>query len=115
MFKLLYNEIYQTCGNTGGFTIRSLWRCAFPDGYEAVFTVKRNLNDREPVLVKHISGGRIILQESDTALLPPGNYWYDIEIRVPDKNGGITQVATIGPYRYHLFAPVTYKGGEIDE
>lgn len=62
-----------------------------PDGTEAVFTVKKNLGDEEPVLQKRFDASDEVLsillhpQETD---LEPGVYLWDVRLLIPLQEGG---------------------------
>jgi hypothetical protein len=59
---------------------------------QLTFAVKRELSDEKPVIVKNPDSGILrrendcvlILIPEDTAQLPFGTYWYDVEL-VPDS------------------------------
>ena len=103
MFTIKNTELYQTCGDTGALALATLCGIPWLDTYFATFIVKKSVADLSVILTKDFEQGVIVFQEADTRHIPPGLYWYEVEIRVPGENGSIDQVQTMGPYRYHLY------------
>lgn len=108
MFKIVNNYIYHTKGDTGGFNANvCVNEVPVPYNlYTGKMSVKRSLNDIGYVLQKEIVNGRIDILPEDTASIPAGEYWYDIEFHISDINGE-NIVYTFGPYHYRLLDDIT--------
>lgn len=91
------NEILLTRGDTAYLTVKL-------DGYEPLegdtisFTVKKAISDTEPVLKLTIPiDEAFVFQPSDTAGLPYGKYYYDIQIDT--AFGEVFTVVEKSPFR----------------
>lgn len=111
MFRIVGNEIYHSRGSTGGFRFKpKLCGTPLTEPFTAVFVLKKSLNDIEETLCKEMrSDGAFIFKREDTLNLKPGDYWYDIEVRVPGQDESITQYQNIGVRKYHLLAANTMR------
>lgn len=92
-FSVIRNRLFLTRGDSAEITliIRDRVTGAVfipgPDD-QLTFTVKRELSDEKTVIEKHLDRGILrrendcvlILIPEDTAQLPFGTYWYDVEL-----------------------------------
>ncbi len=109
MFKVFDNEVFHIRGDTGILKIAPLINSTQLDkkDYTATFTLKRTIGDKAPILQKDVTDEKVTLLAQDTAPLSYGDYVYDIEFHLLNADGAVEQVATAGPYVYHLLADVT--------
>lgn len=79
----------------------------FPEGSEALFTVKRKPHDETPLIEKRIgiqeNAALIRLASADTAL-PPRTYYWDLRVLIPQADGSCL-----------VQTPMTYAKFEILE
>lgn len=71
-------------------------------GDSAMWSVKVNATDTEYVIQKALEGGRLILSAAESASLPAGSYWYDIQLTLATG-----EVKTYGPKRLTVVQDVT--------
>ncbi len=110
MFKVCNHEIFHIRGDTGILRIRPQiqGQTLADDRYTAVLTMKQNIGDDGWKLQKQAASGKFIFLPQDTSYLTPGDYVYDIEFRIRNaESGKVEQVATQGPYYYHLLPDVS--------
>lgn len=84
-----------------------------PEGSEAVFTVKQNLTDEEPILQKRFNASDevlVIVLSHDETNLEPGTYFWDIRLMIPMEEGG-WEVYT--PMNYAALAVTAAVGTSI--
>lgn len=75
----------------------------FREGDSATLTIKKKLQDEQPILQKTTEDGLFIFQHEDTQGIPYGSYWYDIQVTLAEG-----QVMTaVGPAQYRLTPDVT--------
>lgn len=99
MFKVENDTIWLTRGDTAEFR-------PIIEGYEAqegdkvVFSMKKALNDDEPILKMEVEvGENITFTRDSTAKLPSGSYLYDLKINTV---GGDTSTFVNGETLYLL-------------
>lgn len=97
MVKADENKIYIQRGNNATFSIELVDEST-GEPYDfsedtVVFTVKRFLTDREPLLQKTVVNGMVTITTEDTNELNFGQYFYDVTLLA--KNGILSTV--IGP------------------
>lgn len=103
MLRIRELDIYHTRGDTDSIAISP----KNADGsdikeFSAVFSVKRSYSDKSPLFQLELKNGAINFTHEVTRKLPPGDYVWDIELRL--SNG---TYQTIGPGVYHLKPDVT--------
>ena len=100
MVKADENKIYIQRGNSATFSIE-LMDESTGEPYDfsedtVVFTVKRFLTDREPLLQKTVVNGMVTITTEDTNELNFGQYFYDVTLLT--ENGILSTV--IGPAQF---------------
>lgn len=85
-----------------------------PEGTDAVFTVKQNISDEEPVLQKRFNASdevlSIVLTSQETNL-EPGVYYWDVRLLIPLESGGY-EVYT--PMEYAAFVVLDVVGSALE-
>ena len=108
MFQISKNSIKMVRGDTGEVEL-SLTRddeektVVKPEAYEAVFTLKKNVDDVAFIMQKQFVDGKITFSHEDTNLLPYGVYTYDVQVKVLEDSS----VHTIGQHSFVILADVT--------
>lgn len=105
MFEIKNGKITVTRGDTGIINLNLTHEGApykFSEGDKVIFSVKKNLKDKNYVFRKESTNDTIFIAHEDTEDMEPGNYFYDIEIRYNHF-----QVATIGPNKFIVKYDVT--------
>ena len=105
MYKVENGNIYITRGDTAAFTLTV-------DGYTAAegdtlaFSVKKNCNDAQAVIVKDIdvTEKTFTVEHDDTASLEFGDYWYDVQLH---RASGEYDTVII-PHQFTVGAEVTW-------
>lgn len=108
MFAIQNNNISLTRGDTAIF--RLVIKTA--DGMDyavsgsdsVLFTVKRSTRDKFILIQKNAVQGVITLYPEDTADLPYGVYWYDVELK---RSDGFT-ATVITPHSLRITEEVTF-------
>lgn len=108
MFKVKNNVITMTRGDTGNFTL--VIKDADGEDYDysedtVLFTIKPNVHTKTAVCQKVVRYGEdIVLEHKDTANLPYGDYWYDVQ--VSNEAGDVATVIT--PTKIRITKEVTF-------
>lgn len=93
--------------DTGGLTI-SLENYILDEGDTVFFTVNDRLEKEEPLIQKVITefqdGKAVVSLTTNDTNLPPGDYYYDIEVDTAD--GRVDTV--IGPAKFKVLGGVKY-------
>lgn len=79
MIKVHNKKIYIVRGDTGPLYIN-----LSQEVDNAIFSVKKNINDTDYVLQKEITGGMVKFKHEDTNNLETGEYVYDIQVEYGD-------------------------------
>ena len=109
MFDIRKGVIYHTRGDTADFDINIKLEDETVSDYSAVFSVKRNVKDKDYLFQTYADvDGHIHISHETTQELPAGDYYYDIEIHINDDTAEGRYV-TVGPYQYHLKPDVTVE------
>lgn len=111
MFRIVHNVIYHRRGDTGGLdasslTVDGIKLSDLTQPYTAIFSLKKSVDDAQPVLQKQMVMGQIYLLHADTQGLSYGDYVYDVQVHIDDGTAE-GRYGTIGPYAYHLLPDVT--------
>lgn len=108
MFDIRKGIIYHTRGDTADFDVDIKLDGDVVTDYSAVFSVKRNVKDKEYLFQIQAESGHIHISHETTQELPAGDYYYDIEIHINDDTAEGRYI-TVGPYQYHLKPDVTVE------
>lgn len=112
MFAVDGNDIRIMRGDTGVFTL-NLEQDGQPYDYSGdavVLTVRRSVHDPEVLIRKDILyGENVAIAPEDTADLPCGTYWYDVQLTT---QAGVVDTV-IPPSRFVVLMDVT-RGGDGD-
>ncbi len=106
LFEVKNGVIYHTRGDTVDFDLNIRMEGEPVYGYEAVFSVKRGYKDTDYLFQCNVEDGHVHISHETTQGLPFGDFYYDIQVRLPDGTEEGRYV-TIGPYQYHLKPDVT--------
>ena len=108
MFRVFNNVISMTRGDTVNFTL------TIKDGegndYDysddtVLFTLKRSVNTTDIICQKEVHYGEdIVITHEDTAGIPYGDYWYDVQIS--NEAGAVATV--IPPTKFRVKTEVTF-------
>ena len=108
MFKIENNVSSITRGDTASFTltIKQEDGSAYDYSNDSVlFTLKQNVYTTEKILQKHVVYGEdVVIEPADTAQLPYGVYWYDVQLTTP--TGEVQTV--IVPNKFKVTSEVTF-------
>ena len=108
MFKIQGNVISITRGDTASFTLTIKQEDGTAYDYsndQVLFTVKANVYTKDKIMQKNVVYGEdVVINPSDTANLPYGEYWYDVQL-----TGGAGTVQTvITPTKFRVMKEVTF-------
>lgn len=108
MFQISKNNIKLIRGDTGevelNLTLDDEEKTVVePEAYEAVFTLKKNVDDIAFIMQKPFVDGKITFSHEDTNLLPYGVYIYDVQVKVLEDGS----IHTIGQHSFVILADVT--------
>lgn len=108
MFQISKNNIKMVRGDTGevelSLTLDDEEKTIVePSAYEAVFTLKKNVDDVAFIMQKQFVDGKITFSHEDTNILPYGVYTYDVQVKVLEDSS----VHTIGQHSFVILADVT--------
>lgn len=103
MLRISNMNIYHIRGDTDSITVlpKNADGTDIED-FSAVFSVKKKYSDEHAVFQIPLKNGTIDFAHETTQGLEPGDYVWDIELRLNDG-----QYQTIGPGIYHLLPDVT--------
>ena len=108
MLRVKNNEIYLTRGDTASFTLDIVddtrAKYAITDDDQILFTVKRSTSDTAVILQKAVVDKTITIKPAETADLPYGTYYYDVQLSRPD--GFVATVIT--PTHFTICEEVTF-------
>jgi hypothetical protein len=100
MLRVKNNEIYLTRGDTASFTLDIVddtgAKYEITDDDQVLFTVKRSTSDTAVILQKAVVDKTITIKPAETAGLPYGTYYYDVQLSRPD--GFVATVITPTPF-----------------
>ena len=102
------NKITIINGDTGDFTL-TVSNYELTDGDYLYFTVKKDINDEEPVISKEYTEFNkdgtcsIKLEVEDTKNLEPGSYLYDVQVNLSD--GRVDTI--LGPCKFIINKGIT--------
>ena len=108
MFQISKNNIKMVRGDTGevelSLTLDDEGKTIVePSAYEAVFTLKKNVDDVAFIMQKQFVDGKITFSHEDTNPLPYGVYTYDVQVKVLEDSS----THTIGQHSFVILADVT--------
>lgn len=108
MLRVKNNEIYLTRGDTASFTLDIVddnrAKYEITDDDQILFTVKRSTSDTAVILQKAVVDKTITIKPAETAGLPYGTYYYDVQLSRPD--GFVATVIT--PTHFTICEEVTF-------
>ena len=104
------NEMILTRGDTAAIYMEEINGYRIKDTDNAVFVLKEQKTDENPIFTKKVYPTGFIIEPSDTEYLPLGRYWY--EIKVTTKEGF---VRTLISSFIIIKRGLTYNGKEEDE
>lgn len=103
MLRVRNNEIYLTRGDSASFTLDIVddtsvksAKYEITDEDQILFTVKRSTSDTAVILQKAVVDKTITIKPAETADLPCGTYYYDVQLSRPD--GFVATVITPTPF-----------------
>lgn len=112
MFKIVNNIISLTRGDTANFTVRI--KDADGNDYDysddlVLFTIKPNVYTKEFVCQKVVHYGEdVVIEHDDTASIPYGTYYYDVQI----SNAGVVATVIV-PTPIRIMKEVTFNATVI--
>lgn len=84
MFKIVNNIISLTRGDTAHFTVRITDADGNDYDYsddEVLFTIKPNVYTKDKIVQKIVHYGEdVVIEHEDTANIPYGTYYYDVQV-----------------------------------
>ena len=108
MLNCQNNTITMTRGDTAVLKLDIINEQGIPyvptDGDVVLFTLKRNVMEKDVILQKSMVDGKIIIHPQDTSHLEYGQYVYDVELT--KENGFVATV--IPPSRFVIAEEVTW-------
>lgn len=108
MLRVKNNEIYLTRGDIASFTLDIVddtrAKYEITDDDQILFTVKRSTSDTAVILQKAVVDKTITIKPAETADLPYGTYYYDVQLSRPD--GFVATVIT--PTHFTICEEVTF-------
>ena len=108
MFQIINNVISLTRGDTANFTLKITDADGSNYDYSednVLFTVKTSVYTNEIILQKTVQYGEdIVIEHDDTASLPYGEYWFDVQLT--NAAGDVATVIT--PQKFRLMKEVTF-------
>ena len=108
MFKVSNKTISITRGDTGTFSLNITTANGTDYDYSndtVLFTVKRSVYEANHLIQKQVVyGENIVIEPNDTASLPYGEYWYDVQVTT---EGGVVDTV-IPPSKFIVLQEVTF-------